>query len=76
VVVSDSFLKRLLDTIQSNPNTEVTVDLQNQKISFDSYSESFDINAYKKICLTNGYDDIDYLLSLDKEIREFDLAHS
>jgi 3-isopropylmalate/(R)-2-methylmalate dehydratase small subunit len=76
VVVSDSFLKKLLDTIQSNPNTEVTVDLQNQKISFDSYSESFDINAYKKICLTNGYDDIDYLLSLDKEIREFDLAHS
>lgn len=75
VVVSDSFLKKLLDTIQSNPDTQVKVDLQNQKISFDSYSESFDINAYKKICLTNGYDDIDYLLSLDKEIREFDLAH-
>ncbi len=75
VVVSDSFLKNLLDTIQSNPDTQVTVDLENQKISFDSHSENFDINAYKKICLTNGYDDIDYLLSLDKEIREFDLAH-
>ncbi|MBL7872176.1 MAG: 3-isopropylmalate dehydratase small subunit [Cyclobacteriaceae bacterium] len=75
VVVSDSFLKRLLDTIQSNPETQVTVDLENQNISFDSHSENFDINAYKKICLTNGYDDIDYLLSLDKEIREFDLAH-
>jgi 3-isopropylmalate/(R)-2-methylmalate dehydratase small subunit len=76
VVVPDSFLKKLLDAIQSKPSTQVTVDLQNQKISFDTYSESFDINAYKKICLTNGYDDIDYLLSLDKEIREFDLAYS
>ncbi|HZX73975.1 MAG TPA: 3-isopropylmalate dehydratase small subunit, partial [Cyclobacteriaceae bacterium] len=38
--------------------------------------ESFDINAYKKTCLMNGYDDIDYLLSLDGEIRKFDLAHS
>lgn len=75
VVVSDAFLKNLLDTIQTKPTTEVTIDLQNQKISFDGYSENFDINAYKKICLTNGYDDIDYLLSLDKEIREFDLAH-
>ena len=75
VVVSDSFLKNLLDTIQSNPDTQVKVDLENQKISFDSQSENFDINAYKKICLTNGYDDIDYLLSLDKEIREFDLTH-
>ncbi len=75
VVVSDSFLKNLLDTIKSNPDTQVTVDLEDQKISFDSHSENFDINAYKKICLTNGYDDIDYLLSLDKEIREFDLAH-
>ncbi len=75
VVVSDSFLKKLLDTIQLNPDAQVTVDLENQKISFDSHSENFDINPYKKICLTNGYDDIDYLLSLNKEIREFDLAH-
>lgn len=75
VVVSDSFLKKLLDIIQLNPDAQVTVDLENQKISFDSHSENFDINPYKKICLTNGYDDIDYLLSLNKEIREFDLAH-
>lgn len=75
VVVSDSFLKKLLNTIKSNPDTQVVVDLENQKISFDSHSENFDINPYKKICLTNGYDDIDYLLSLNKEIREFDLAH-
>jgi 3-isopropylmalate/(R)-2-methylmalate dehydratase small subunit len=76
VVVPDEFLKKLLDTIQKNPNTEVTVNLPEQKISFNGQSEKFEINAYKKECLLNGYDDIDYLLSLNKEIREFDLTHS
>lgn len=76
VVVSDQFLNELLETIQTNPKTEVTVDLENQFISFNGKQESFDINAYKKTCLMNGYDDIDYLLSLNKEIKEFDLAHS
>jgi 3-isopropylmalate/(R)-2-methylmalate dehydratase small subunit len=75
VVVSDKFLQNLLGEIQQNPKTEVTVDLLHQQISFDGKSEQFEINAYKKECLINGYDDIDYLLSLNKEIREFDLAH-
>lgn len=75
VVVSDKFLQSMLDAVQKNPKTEVTVDLINQQISFDGKSEQFEINAYKKECLINGYDDIDYLLSLDKEIREFDLTH-
>lgn len=76
VVVSDSFLNELLETIHTNPKTEITVDLENQSVSFNGKKESFQINAYKKICLMNGYDDIDYLLSLNKEIREFDLAHA
>jgi len=76
VVVSDAFLKGLLDTIQTSPKTEITVDLQNQVISFNNKKENFEINAYKKTCLMNGYDDIDYLLSLDSEIRKFDVAHS
>jgi 3-isopropylmalate/(R)-2-methylmalate dehydratase small subunit len=76
VVVSDQFLNELLETIQANPKTEVTVDLEKQSISFNGKQEGFDINAYKKTCLMNGYDDIDYLLSLNKEIKEFDLAHS
>lgn len=75
VVVSDKFLQSLLNAIQQNPKTEVTVDLTNQKISFDGKTERFEINAYKKECLINGYDDIDYLLSLNKEVREFDLTH-
>lgn len=75
VVVSDAFLNELLETIQNNPQTEVIVDLENQFISFNGKKESFDINAYKKTCLMNGYDDIDYLLSLRSEIKEYDLTH-
>jgi 3-isopropylmalate/(R)-2-methylmalate dehydratase small subunit len=76
VVVSDQFLNELLETIRSNPKTEVTVDLENQFIHYNGKKESFEINAYKKICLMNGYDDIDYLLSLNSEIREFDKVHA
>jgi 3-isopropylmalate/(R)-2-methylmalate dehydratase small subunit len=76
VVVSDVFLKNLLETIQKNPSIEITVDLMNQEISYGNESQKFEINAYKRECLINGYDDIDYLLSLNKEIREFDVAHS
>jgi 3-isopropylmalate/(R)-2-methylmalate dehydratase small subunit len=77
VQVSDSFLKQLLGEIEKNPATEITVDLQNQTVSLkNGLSESFEINPYKKVCLTNGYDDIDYLLNLKEEIREYDLSHS
>lgn len=77
VQVSDSFLKQLLAVVEKNPATKITVDLQNQKVSFENGpSESFEINPYKKVCLTNGYDDIDYLLSLREEVKEYDLAHS
>jgi 3-isopropylmalate/(R)-2-methylmalate dehydratase small subunit len=76
VQVSDVFLKKIFDTIEKNPSTEITVDLQKQTVTLeDGSSESFDINPYKKICLTNGYDDIDYLLSLRNEIKHFELAH-
>jgi 3-isopropylmalate/(R)-2-methylmalate dehydratase small subunit len=75
VQVSDGFLKKIFAAIEKDPSTEITVDLQNQKISLpDGSSESFDINAYKKTCLTNGYDDIDYLLSLKDEIKKFQAA--
>lgn len=76
VVVSDTYLKSLLEAIQKNPSLEVTVDLENQFIEFDDNKESFEINPYKKSCLINGYDDIDYLLSLKEKIREFDKQHA
>ena len=76
VQVSDAFLKKIFLAIANNPETEITVDLQNQKVSLeDGSSESFDINPYKKTCLTNGYDDIDYLLSLRNDIKHFELTH-
>lgn len=76
IVVSDSFLKQMLAAIESKPTTELVVDLQNQILQVGSVKESFEINAYKKTCLMNGYDDIDYLISLNKEIREFDSVNS
>lgn len=76
VQVTDGFLKKIFDAIEKNPATQITVDLQNQKVTLeDGSSESFDINQYKKTCLTNGYDDIDYLLSMRNEIKHFELAH-
>lgn len=74
--VSDEFLKKIFTIVENNPKSTITIDLPAQKIVLeDGSSESFDINAYKKTCLMNGYDDIDYLLSLRDEIRHFELAH-
>ncbi len=76
IQVSDAFLRKIFTSIEQNPATQITVDLSQQKVTLeDGSSETFDINAYKKTCLMNGYDDIDYLLSLRDEIRHFELAH-
>ena len=74
VQVSEEMLKRIFSAVQSNPRTEITVDLPQQTITIESSgeTESFDINPYKKTCLLNGYDDIDYLLSIKPEIEEFE----
>lgn len=71
VQVSDAFLQRIF--LQDN-NTELTVDLEKQIITINSTGEQehFEINSYKKTCLLNGYDDIDYLLSIKKEIQQFE----
>jgi 3-isopropylmalate/(R)-2-methylmalate dehydratase small subunit len=71
VVVSDKVLHGLFDAINKNPNLEVTIDLPNQTLTAGTLRDTFDINAYKKDCLTNGYDDIDYLLSLNDDIKTF-----
>ena len=75
LVVSEGYLKKLFETLEKNPSTEITVDLEQQIVSVSGQQEPFDINLYKKTCMLNGYDDIDYLLSLTKEIKEFDVAH-
>lgn len=77
VTVSEAFLQQLFAAIEQNPATEIEVNLPEQyiKIVSSGEKESFDINNYKKTCLLNGYDDIDYLLSIKEEIREYEKNH-
>ena len=74
VQVSPAFLSRIFEAIQQDPASELCIDLEKQEITILSsgLSERFDINPYKKTCMLNGYDDIDYLLSLRAEIEAFD----
>jgi len=74
VQVSEGFLKKIFEAVTQDPNTEIEVSLEKQTITILSTheQENFEINAYKKTCLLNGYDDIDYLLSLKKQIEEFE----
>lgn len=74
VVVSSEFLAEIFAAVNNNPKTTLTVDLENQTITNNANgkSEFFEINAYKKECLLNGLDDIDYLLSKKDLILEFE----
>lgn len=74
VRVSENFLKKLIDAVQRKPNVKIRVDLENQEITLteNSEMESFEINQYKKKCLLNGYDDIDYLLNIRNKIEKFE----
>ena len=75
VTVSEEFLKSLFTAIEKDPKTIIAVDLAAQTITLGSASETFEINNYKKTCLLNGYDDIDYLLSIRSDIEEFERSH-
>lgn len=73
VVVSDGFLHKLFTAIIADPSKEITVDLPSQTITLDGGdSETFQISDYKKTCLLNGYDDINYLLSQRAKIEAFE----
>ena len=74
VQVSEAFLGDLFSEIASNPQTEIEVNLEDQVISVvgTNLSETFDIDAYKKTCLINGYDDIDYLINNKDLIEAFE----
>jgi 3-isopropylmalate/(R)-2-methylmalate dehydratase small subunit len=77
VQVSEGFLEKLFKSIDKDTKTEVDVNLEKQKITLvlTGESESFDINPYKKNCLMNGYDDIDYLLKMKDKIEAFESKH-
>jgi len=75
VTVSEEFLQKLFTAIEKDPKTIIAVDLAAQTITLGGRSETFGINNYKKTCLLNGYDDIDYLLSIRSDIEEFERSH-
>ena len=74
VVVSEDFLAELFDSVAADPMTEVTVDLPAQTVTNGATgrSEVFEINPYKKHCLIEGLDDIDYLMSRREDIEAFE----
>ncbi len=74
VVVSEKFLAALFSSIDENPKMEVIVNLPDQTIAnlATGQKETFEINAYKKHCLMNGLDDIDYLLTNKAKIEEYE----
>lgn len=77
VVVSPAFLQKIFTAIENNNAAVFKIDLENQEIEIVATQEkaSFDINPYKKTCLLNGYDDIDYLLSMKDKIQAFEIQH-
>ncbi|RMG16975.1 MAG: 3-isopropylmalate dehydratase small subunit [Bacteroidetes bacterium] len=74
LTVSEGFLQQLFERIQAQPDTRIEVDLEQQTLRvLDSpLQTTFDINPFKKMCLINGYDNIDYLLSLKAEIEAYE----
>lgn len=74
VQISEDFLQKIFEAVEADPKTGVEVDLEQQRITLLSTGayELFEINAYKKACLINGYDDIEYVLSKQEKIEEYE----
>ena len=77
IQVSEDYLQTLLQLISEDPDTNVDIDLQNQVLQIvgKTVVEKFEIDSYKKVCLLNGYDDIDYLLSNKDKIIAYEQEH-
>lgn len=85
VTVSEVFLQKIFEASASDINTELEINLKEQTIKLigaagdshlEGFGETFEINAYKKTCMLNGYDDIDYLLSIKPEIEKFETTEN
>ena len=74
ITVPDEFLEKIFEKVFADPQTELMVDLEAQTVTIAETDEkfNFEINPYKKSCLINGYDDIDYILSQKQDIESFE----
>ena len=74
ITVPEEFLEKIFENVFNNPETELIVNLEDQTITIAETGEkyNFEINPYKKSCLINGYDDIDYILSQKADIESFE----
>lgn len=74
IQVTDAFLAEIFNTVEKDHAAALEVDLENQTVTIvaTGAQESFEINAYKKSCLINGYDDIDFILNQKHLIEEFE----
>jgi 3-isopropylmalate/(R)-2-methylmalate dehydratase small subunit len=71
IQVNDELLKYLFDEVFKNPKIKIKIDLPQQILIINDKSIKFDVDNYKKMCLINGYDDIDYLISKKDLIKDF-----
>lgn len=78
VQVSPAFLEKIFAAVNKDEKAQLEVNLEEQsiKIVATGESEKFDINAYKKMCLSNGFDDIDYILSLKPQIETYEKSRA
>jgi len=76
IQVSEEFLAQIFKAVDNNAKSALEVDLENQTVTIveTGAKESFEINPYKKSCLINGYDDIDFILNQKQLIEEFEVA--
>lgn len=74
IQVPDTFLEKIFSAVFANPEAELTVNLEAQTVTINDTGESyeFEINPYKKSCLINGYDDIDFIISHKEQIEGFE----
>ena len=74
VTVSEQMLAAIFEAVNADPATQIKIDLEAQTIEIvgSSHKESFEIAPYNKQCLMNGYDDVDYLVSIREEIEKFE----
>lgn len=74
VQVTDELLNQIFNKIEANPNTAIKVDLENQTLEVvgTDLKATFEIDDYKKMCLLNGYDDIDYIISQQETVTAFE----